>query len=385
MGGVTRREKQRGPEVLIAVERGGARPGRRTSTEDILSDLERILTSDDATLSTMLLRDMIANVLKLKRDQLDVLDLKILRRAMAEFRYAASVFKPYRGVRKVSIFGSARTPSGDPYYEMGVRFGRLLAENGFMVITGAAEGIMKAGIEGAGAENSFGANILLPAEQSPNEIILDDPKLAPTSCCPPSRVPTRSLITFRYFFTRKIFFLMEAHAVALFPGGFGTHDEAFETLTLLQTGKSPLLPLLLMELPGENYWEEWDGFVRRQLLGRGLISEEDLSLYRTVYTPEEGLEWIQFFYSTYHSMRRVRDKLSIRLERSLGDEQIRELNGAFGDLIREGSIERSDALPDEADEPGLADKPRVVFSYNDASAGRLVQLVLRINEMGAVA
>ena len=198
------------------------------------------------------------HALKCRRDELEVLDLKVLSRAMAEFRYAARVFKPYRDRRKVSIFGSARTPETDPYYKMAVEFAGLLAKEGFMVITGAAEGIMKAGNAGAGADASFGVNILLPFEQAANTIIGDDPKL----------------ITFKYFFTRKLFFLMEASAVALFPGGFGTHDEGFETLTLIQTGKAPPMPFLLMELPGETYWESCDGFVRNELLARQLISEQ---------------------------------------------------------------------------------------------------------------
>ncbi|MCI0439475.1 MAG: LOG family protein, partial [Chloroflexi bacterium] len=229
--------------------------------EDILREVREIVEADSGDLATFLYQQLIINSLKCKRDELGLLDLKVINRAVAEFRYAARVFKPYKNIRKVSIFGSARTPPEDPYYRLAVKFSRMLVEQGFMVITGAGNGIMKAGNEGAGKDKSFGINILLPFEQAPNEFIVDDPKL----------------ITFRFFFTRKIFFLMEAHAVALFPGGFGTHDEVFETLTLLQTGKNPPMPLVLMELPGEDYWESWDYFVREQMLGRGLISEEDLS------------------------------------------------------------------------------------------------------------
>ncbi len=235
--------------------------------------------------------------MRLKPSELGTLDLKILSRALAEFRYAASVFQPYRSVRKVSIFGSARTPESDPHYKLAVEFASKLASSGFMVITGAASGIMKAGNVGAGAEKSFGANILLLFEQGANEVIVDDPKL----------------ITFRYFFTRKLFFLIEAHAVALFPGGFGTHDEGLETLTLLQTGETPPRPLVLVEPPGKNYWEAWNGFVRTQLLERGLISPVDLGFYRIVHSAKEGVDWITRFYSTYHSMRRVRDQLVLRL------------------------------------------------------------------------
>ena len=231
--------------------------------------------------------------------RLDILDLKVINRAVAEFRHAACVFKPYRNVRKVSIFGSARVTKGSPYYELAVKFGHLAVEKGFMVITGAAGGIMTAGIEGAGPKNSFGVNILLPHGEGISQVIQDDPKV----------------IKFKYFFTRKIFFVMEADAVALFPGGFGTHDEGFEVLTLLQTGKAPPMPVVLMELPGEKYWETWDQFIRQQLLAREFISPEDLSFYQIVRSPEEAGDYITSYYSTYNSMRLVRNRLVIRLEK----------------------------------------------------------------------
>ena len=235
-----------------------------------------------------------------------------------------------------------------------------------MVITGAADGIMKAGIVGAGADKSFGVNILLPLEQGANEVILDDPKL----------------ITFRYFFTRKLFCLMEAHAVALFPGGFGTHDEGFETLTLLQTGKAPLMPLVLMEPPEEDYWESWEQFIKKQMLERNLVSRDDLSLFRIVHSPEEGVEWVRFYYSTYHSMRQAGGRLVLRLEKELADEHVAMLNESFRDLIKEGSIEKTAALRDEANEPDLLSKPRLSFSYNNTSAGRLNEMIVMINRMG---
>ena len=336
------------------------------SPEDILREVSDICSPENTGIIARLHREVIVNALKFKRDELETLDLKIISRAMAEFRYAARVFKPYRGIRKVSIFGSARTPEDDPYYELVVNFSRQLVEKDFMVITGAGDGIMKAGNVGAGANKSFGANILLPFEQEPNEVIIDDPKL----------------ITFRYFFVRKLFFLMEADAVALFPGGFGTNDEGFETLTLLQTGKSPPMPLILMELPSEDYWESWDRFIREQMLERNLISEEDLSLYRIVHSAEEGVEWIRAFYSTYHSMRQVQDKLVLRLNKELEPEHIAELNRSFGDLVKHGKIRKAQAFRVESDEPDLLEKPRLAFSYTQTSAGRLVQMIHRINELG---
>ncbi len=336
------------------------------TTEDVLREVAAIFETTDTTLRARLYRELLFNALKCKRDELDTLDLKVISRAVAEFRHAARVFKPFRHIRKVSIFGSARVPEHDPYFGMAVEFARALASEGFMVITGAASGIMRAGNLGAGADRSFGVNILLPFEQTPNEVMLDHP----------------NLITFRYFFTRKLFFVMEAHAVALFPGGFGTQDEGFETLTLLQTGKAPPMPLVLMELPGDDYWEAWSGFIQRQMLTRGYVSPDDLSLYRVVHSVQEGVEWTRRFYSTYHSMRQVRDRLVLRLERELEDGHIEELNASFGDLLSAGRIEKTPPLPAEADEPELLSKPRIAFAYNHRSASRLHQMVHAINDMG---
>ena len=334
--------------------------------EKIIEEVRNIDAASEDNLKSFLHREILINALKVKRADLDTLDLKVINRALSEFRYAASVFKPYRSIRKVSIFGSARTPEDDPHFLLAVEFGRLLAKNGFMTITGAAAGIMKAGNAGAGAENSFGVNILLPFEQAPNEIVADDPKL----------------ITFRYFFTRKLFFLMEADAVALFPGGFGTQDEGFETLTLIQTGKAPPMPLVLMQLPGEDYWMHWDAFVREQLLERGLISPEDLSIYKICRSAQEGVDWVQFYYSTYHSMRLVRRKLVVRLESELTDEHVAILNDEFADLVEKGKITKSPALDEESNEPHLALKPRLVFNYDQKKPVRLNQMFLRINELG---
>ncbi len=340
--------------------------GKLSKDDEAIRAAQKILTAEGKDLRTLLCREILLNALKCRREELDILDLKIINRAMAEFRHAAGVFKPYRPFRKVSIFGSAREPKASPRYELAVRFAHHLVEKGFMVITGAASGIMKAGIEGAGIRNSFGANILLPFEKGLDKMIRDDPKV----------------VRFKYFFTRKIFFVMEADAVTLFPGGFGTHDEGFEVLTLLQTGKAPPMPMVLMELPGEDYWETWDRFIRRQLLGRGFISADDLSFYKIARTPEEAGEWITSYYSTYHSLRQVRDKLVIRLEKELKDSQIRRLNDMFRDLVASGKIFKTRPFPNEKDEPNLRSKPRIAFVYNRKNAGRLNKMILTINELG---
>lgn len=335
------------------------------TVEEIFDEVKEIIDFKGRDLRPWLYREILLNALKCKRDELDILDLKVVNRAVDEFRYAARVFKPYRNVRKVSIFGSARVSEDDPHYKLATQFSRLLADQGFMVISGAAQGIMKAGIEGAGIENSFGVNILLPFE-SPATILQDDPKQ----------------VTFHYFFTRKIFFVKETDAIALFPGGFGTQDEGFEVLTLLQTGKAPPMPIVLMELPGDDYWETWDRFVRKQMLGRGYISQEDLSFYKIAHSAKEAAAWIKSYYSTYHSVRQVRDTLVIRLEKELSDEQVKGLNESFPDLVKTGEIVKTTPLPQEKDEPEILSKPRISFRNNQQSAGRLNQMILTINEMG---
>ncbi len=323
-----------------------------------------ILTCNEKDLRSFLNKDIVMNALSCQN--LDILDLKMIDRVMAEFQHAARVFKPYRAIRKVSIFGSARVGEKNPYYELAYKFGRAMVEKKFMTITGAAEGIMRAGIEGASPENSFGVNILLPSEQAPAKVIQDDPKL----------------VTFKYFFTRKVFFVMEADAIALFPGGFGTQDEGFEVLTLLQNGKAPPMPVVLMELPGEAYWETWDKFIRQQLLARKFIDPEDLAFYKILHSAEEAADWIESYYSTYNSMRQVYNRLVIRLEKELTDNHIAILNEKFADLIKVGKIFKTTTLSEESDEPHLADKPRIILNYNKKSAGRLNEMILMINQLG---
>jgi uncharacterized protein (TIGR00730 family) len=294
-----------------------------------------------------------------------MLDLKITHRSLKEMRYAFRVFQPYRTRRKVSIFGSARIPAAHPLCDLTRRFARLLAEKEFMVITGAGEGIMQAANEGAGRENSFGVNILLPFEQEPNPAIIDDPKL----------------ITFKYFFTRKLFFARESHASAVFPGGFGTHDEIFEILTLLQTGKNNPHPVVLLDLPGGTYWKKWEQFVREDMLANQLISPEDLGLFRIVDSAEDAVAEIEGFYRNYHSSRFVKDRLVLRLLCPLTPGQVDQLNEQFAHLCEGGKIEQRSALPEEADEPDLLALTRLVVPYHRRSAGGLRRLIDVVNAL----
>jgi hypothetical protein len=341
----------------------GARGRPALTDEQILSQVQALLDTPADDLQHTLIKEMLATVLRLKESPLDTLDLKILNRTLRELRYAFKVFGQYRDRVKVSIFGSARTQPGEPDYRLATDFGRRIVEAGYMVITGAADGIMGAAQEGAGREQSFGVNIMLPFEQGANATIADDPKL----------------VNFKYFFTRKLMFLKESQAVALFPGGFGTHDEGFEALTLVQTGKAPPQPIICLHAPGSDYWHEWDRFVKTQLLARKLISAEDTGLYRIFDSAETAVAEITRFYRVYHSLRFVGRLLVMRLKRRLSEAQLAALNTEFADLLDEGVFEQRAAFPDEADEAELADLPRLACRYHRRGAGRLRQLIDRIN------
>ena len=312
-----------------------------------------------------LIRDMVKTTLKLVSDQTGRGDLKIINSALKEMRYSFKVLRPYNRVRKVSVFGSARTSEESPEYRQALEFSREMAARGFMTLTGAGPGIMKAGNEGAGRDMSFGLNIKLPFEQTANSAIVDDPKL----------------INFKYFFTRKLAFLKDSHAIVMFPGGYGTHDEAFEALTLVQTGKSHLVPIVFVHPPGSEFWSDWDAYIREHLLGRRLISPEDLSLYRITDDLHTACDEITHFYRRFHSMRYVRDELVVRLEAPLLPEELEELNDQFSDLVLSGRIEATDALPPEADDQPIAHLPRLKFRFGRHRYGRLREFVDALNRL----
>jgi uncharacterized protein (TIGR00730 family) len=295
----------------------------------------------------------------------DRLDWKILTYALQDMELGFQAFYPYRHVRKITIFGSARTPRDRPEYEMAMQFARRMTEYGFMVMTGAGGGIMQAGNEGAGAEHSFGLNIQLPFEQTSNPFIANNPKL----------------INFKYFFTRKLFFLKESDAIALFPGGFGTQDEAFESLTLSQTGKYGPAPLVLLDPPGGDYWQSWNRHIHEHLIANGFISPDDTSLYTLTDNLEVACEKIRGFYRVYHSSRYVGKRLILRLNSELSDEGLEQLNSEFSDIVIQGRIEKSKTLPQESgDETSLL--PRLALDFNQRNLGRLYQLIARINQLG---
>ncbi len=342
-----------------------SRPRTLPSKDELLEQVRLLLERPDDDLPAALLKELLGGVVRLHDAQLDALDLKILNRAMKELRHAFRVFRNYRDRRKISIFGSARTASDDPNYHLAFSFAERIVQAGFMVITGGADGIMRAAQEGAGRENSFGVNIMLPFEQGPNATIADDPKL----------------VTFKYFFTRKLMFQKEANAIALFPGGFGTHDEGFEILTLAQTGKSDPMPIVCLQASGCDYWDEWQSFISRQLLARKLINAEDFSLFKVVSSADEAVAEITTFYRRFHSIRYVGKQLAMRLTQAISSDQMAALHQQFGDLLVEGTFELRGPLPEELDEPDLRNLPRVVFTSNRRSAGRLRQLIDHLNAL----
>jgi uncharacterized protein (TIGR00730 family) len=310
-----------------------------------------------------LVGEIIENALKLLRDVEHRGDVRVIESAVRELRHAFRVFAPYARRRKVSVFGSARLKPGQPAYNQAVEFGRRMAEAGFMIITGAGPGIMQAGHEGAGPERSFGVNIRLPWEQTANPVIERDQKL----------------IHFKYFFTRKLTFIRHSDAIALFPGGFGTMDEGYEALTLMQTGKSQLMPLVLVDHPGGTFWRTWDRHVREHLLRNELISPEDLNLYQITDSVPEAVKWITRFYRNYHSSRFVRDLLVLRLNHAPTETALAALNEDFADITDGPPLRVVEPFPEEVEDRDCLDRPRVAFGFNRKSHGRLRELIDRLN------
>jgi uncharacterized protein (TIGR00730 family) len=313
-------------------------------------------------------QEAVESVAGLLTDGGDLGQLRLVRTALDEMRRTYRLFNQYRGVRKVSIFGSARTPSHHPDYLAAREFGRLMASHGWMAITGAGDGIMKAGHEGPSRESSFGLGIRLPFESRPNDIIQGDDKL----------------IEFRYFFTRKLMFLSQSDAVAVFPGGFGTHDELFETLTLVQTGRSHIMPIVLVEGldadgTSRGYWHDWQEFVRDELLRNGWISPEDMALFRIVQTPQEAVDEVLRFYRRYHSSRYVRDNLVIRLNAPLPSADLQRIAAEFRPLFASGTVEQREALSEERGEHGHL--TRLVFHHTRRDFGMLRRLIDRLNDV----
>ena len=309
--------------------------------------------------------DIIENALKLLTDVKDTGDVRVIQTALRELRYAFRLFAPYARVRKVTMFGSARTQPDKLEYQQAVEFGRKIVKAGFMVITGAGPGIMQAGHEGATPEHSFGVNIRLPWEQSANPVIREDKKL----------------VSFKYFFTRKLIFIRHSDAIVLFPGGFGTMDEGYEAITLMQTGKSQLMPLVLIDRPGGTYWKTWDRHIREHLLRGKLISPDDLNLYHITDSADEAVKIITRFYRNFQSSRFVKTLLVIRLKNAPPASALPGLNKDFADIITDAPIKIIKPTPEECDDNDHLDQARITFGFNRRDYGRLRQLIDVLNEV----
>ncbi|MFQ5507963.1 MAG: LOG family protein [Leptospirillia bacterium] len=312
-----------------------------------------------------LMRGMVKTLLHMIERGADRRDLKMAHLALRESSKAMSVFAPYRHVPKVSVFGSARTAPEAASYQMAKQFAHDIVQRGFMVMTGAGGGIMEAAQAGAGPGNSFGLNIELPFEQHANAYIKNDPKLT----------------EFRFFFTRKLFFLKETRALALFPGGFGTLDEGFEALTLIQTGKSTPMPIVMLESETSSYWEEWRAHVKSHLLARGLISEDDLTLFRICHNVTEAVDEITGFFKVFHSSYRTRDGVTIWLWRPLVRKEIELLNDTFLDLLGPGGIVQAYVPKPQLSDSEMDTLSCIEVSMDHRHQGRLRQLIDAINKL----
>jgi uncharacterized protein (TIGR00730 family) len=327
------------------------------------AQIEKLIETVGGVHHKKIVREMIISALKAGQETSYIPDMRMLNNTMKEMRYTNKVFSPYRSKKKVTIFGSARTDTDDFSYRLCVEFSRRLAEKGYMIITGGGPGIMQAGNEGAGSENSFAVNIFLPFEQSPNLVMANTPRL----------------ITYKYFFNRKVAFVKEADAIAVFPGGFGTLDEAMEVFTLIQTGKTTPKPLLLID-DESGYWEEWFEFIKTKLLGKGFISADDFSIFTITRDVDEAVKVIDDFYYNYHSHRFVSGRLVIRLNKGVTDSQIASLEAEFPEIIAEGSrIRRTEPLPDELDEPETLHLPRILLDFDHHHYGLLIAFIRQLN------
>lgn len=330
---------------------------------EMVAQIDEWLAAQDRSGNADQLAGIMRTVVKLAQDDAERGDLKILNRAMQELRHAFRIFAPYRHMRKVSIFGSTRVQESDPYYELARSVAQGLAQAGLMVITGAGPGIMQAGHEGAGREKSFGVNIRLPSVQAANPFILNDPKL----------------MNFHFFFTRKLMFVKEADAVVIFPGGFGTHDELLESITLAQTGKSQLVPIILMDLPDGTYWSRWREFLRDDVMSRGYIVEREMSFFKILARAEAAVKEITTFYRNFHSYRYVKQDLVIRLNHPPAPALIDRLNRDFSEILTDGKITQTEPLADEADDPDTLHLHRLLVRFNREDFSRLRQMIDEIN------
>ena len=342
-------------------------PRYRTGNDELDQGIVALLDAAGADRDRDQLFEILASGILLAGDAADRLDLKITNAALKEMREAFALFAPYRDVNKVTIFGSARTKRDDPLYPQTFDVAAALAERGWMIVTGAGPGIMEAGMEGAGRDNSIGVLIRLPFEAGANDVIAGDPKL----------------IEMKYFFTRKLMLMKESAAFVSLPGGFGTLDEAFELLTLVQTGKAEPVPIVLLDTPGGTYWRGWQRFVDEEVAGNGMIAPADRSLYCITDDVDEAVAEIEHFYRNYHSLRYVGNRLVLRLRAAPTDDEVAVLREEFDDICASGGIERARPFPPEVSGDDHLDLPRLALHFDRRSMGRLRQLLDRCNGLAS--
>ncbi len=327
--------------------------------------VQQLLDASGATANRDVLRDILRSATGLAGDDVDRLDLKITAAALKEMRAAFKMFMPLQGTPKVTVFGSARTHPEAPLYDLARRLAARLAKQGWMVITGAGPGIMAAAAEGAGRERSIGISIRLPFEESPSEVLADEDKV----------------VAMKYFFTRKLMLIKESSGFVCLPGGFGTQDETFELLTLLQTGKATPAPVVLLDVPGGRYWSSWVKLIDAELVTAGLVSAHDHELFLVTDDVEVAADEIQRFWRSYHSIRWVGDRLVLRLRHEPTAAEVQRLNEQFSDLLLDGEIAPSAPLPAEIGDRDHLDLPRLVMRYDARRAGRLRALIDAVNDL----
>ena len=327
--------------------------------------VQQLLEESGATANRDVLRDILRTAQGLAGDGADRLDLKITAGALKEMRAAFAMFAPLKDTPKVTIFGSARTASHDPLYAQARELARDLAEAGWFVITGAGPGIMQAGAEGAGPDHAIGISIQLPFEEKPSDLLADGDRV----------------VAMKYFFTRKLMLIKESSAFVCLPGGFGTQDETFELLTLLQTGKATPAPVVLLDIPGGTYWTSWVRYIDDELVAAGLVSAQDHDLFLVTDDAAVAVAAVQRFWHSYHSIRWVGEQLVIRVRVAPSREELGELNERFADLLVDGAIEASEPLPAEVSDRDHLDLPRLVMHYDARKAARLRGLIDALNDL----
>ncbi len=334
-------------------------------TPELIDDIDRLIDGAGIAHNRTLIRRILTSGLQFGMDDTDRLDLKITSAALIEMRNAFRLFAPYSDVRKVTIFGSARTKPDSGDYRAAHDVAAALAKDGWMVVTGAGPGIMQAAAEGAGPDMSIGVSIRLPFEEKANDVIGQDPKH----------------VAMKYFFTRKLMLVKESTGFICVPGGFGTLDEMFELLTLQQTGKAEPVPIVLLDEPGGAFWKNLEHYIRGTMMPAGVISADDLDRVLITDSVEEAHAAIVNFWHNYDSLRWVGDTLVLRLKHTPTDEETIGLNEQFAFLVKEGELRRVEPFAPERTDNDKLDLPRIALVLNQFKVGSLFQLVNAINAL----